>query len=540
MERNDILQLKEIDYIKNKWNAESMIEVYRDNYTEMNCSIYIIGYLIPKDKIADELQNYGKNHVSIEPGFINIGGEYIYKRFNTTELVEPFVLLRNYNNLADRCIEIIEEFRLLFDLYYDANKNRYMDLKKNKCVVYLEGDSVKVDSWYLKTFLGIKNMAMVLFEVISLYFNDDSTFKKIISENKDRLSEIGSNYNFKLIVSDAKDSCTGYNYLSHLQGKSIVNPRPLNGCGIWPYNKEPEYIEFKIGRDENGNDITYTCNPEVLNGPENFKSNVPNYTTNVVFDKGVLYKYRNDCRYKVDESFVKFGSLWSLPIDNMRDDNYIIAYLGDLGMYLPNKEEQCHWFSYNVVADVKLSKVKYDQDFRCIYGEPTDILSSFKKKYNDIKRISVERLGWPLYKELNEADKYLLDNVHVPNEYSQNDFDDAVLSLAKLIGDSLNTKEIKRLISEEDPNYDFEDFKTINGLKDLFGMKKLDESYVSKLQNIQGVRSESSAHKKSKDYEKNLAKRGINNMSFDMAFKHLLKEAYEFLCYTENNIDMLK
>lgn len=224
----------------------------------------------------------------------------------------------------------------------------------------------------------------------------------------------------------------------------------------------------------------------------------------------------------------------------MRDDNYVIAYLGDLGTNLPNKEEQSHWFSYNVLEDVNLSEVKYNQDFKCTFGEPEDILPKFKNKYKEINKISIKILGWPLYNELNEADKYLLDNLHIPNEYSQNDFDDSVLSLAKLMCDSLNSKEIKRLISEEEPNYDFENFKTINGLKELFRMKQLDELYVSKIQNIQGVRSESSAHKKSKDYEKNLAKRGISNMSFDKASRYLINEAYEFLCYTENNIDMLK
>jgi hypothetical protein len=35
-------------------------------------------------------------------------------------------------------------------------------------------------------------------------------------------------------------------------------------CGIWPYEEEKQYAEFIIGFDENGEPVSYTCNPEVL------------------------------------------------------------------------------------------------------------------------------------------------------------------------------------------------------------------------------------------------------------------------------------
>ena len=37
---------------------------------------------------------------------------------------------------------------------------------------------------------------------------------------------------------------------------------------------------------------------------------------------------------------------------------------------------------------VTVNKVKYNQDFKCTFGEPEDILSKFKNKYKRIKKRS--------------------------------------------------------------------------------------------------------------------------------------------------------
>jgi hypothetical protein len=51
---------------------------------------------------------------------------------------------------------------------------------------------------------------------------------------------------------------------SWLAGKKLIPCMEKEKCGIWPYEEEKQYAEFVIGLDENGEPVSYTCNPEVL------------------------------------------------------------------------------------------------------------------------------------------------------------------------------------------------------------------------------------------------------------------------------------
>lgn len=45
--------------------------------------------------------------------------ELVYDRFNSDIGAEPLVIFRDYDRLAESNIEIVEEFRLLFNLYFN-------------------------------------------------------------------------------------------------------------------------------------------------------------------------------------------------------------------------------------------------------------------------------------------------------------------------------------------------------------------------------------------------------------------------------------
>lgn len=90
--------------------------------------------------------------------------EKMYQRWNNNKGAELFVIQRSFNGLAQDSIEIVEEFRLLFNLYFNNQKNEYLDLANNETVVVKiqKNGYMCVNKRYLKTYLSVKNMGMII------------------------------------------------------------------------------------------------------------------------------------------------------------------------------------------------------------------------------------------------------------------------------------------------------------------------------------------------------------------------------------------
>ena len=87
------------------------------------------------DSVEEELKTDTYNAKYGMPGITIYGlwesDEKIYSKWNNDIGQEPFVIERDYNGMAPTSIEIVEEFRLLFNLYYNSQKNEYIDVEKN-------------------------------------------------------------------------------------------------------------------------------------------------------------------------------------------------------------------------------------------------------------------------------------------------------------------------------------------------------------------------------------------------------------------------
>ena len=116
---------------------------------------------------------------------------------------------------------------------------------------------------------------------------------------------------------------------------------------------------------------------------------------------------------------------------------------------LPYKE-QLHWQSHNIPPGGKWRKSHLFGD-ETIKGEcprssdqPEHL---FKQRYDYLQKESEKYLGWQLLRPLDPLDKHHFKGLRVPSTDEQRDFDALVLSLTKILIDSLNQKELKKLIS---------------------------------------------------------------------------------------------
>lgn len=129
-----VLQSERIEYIKHDWGYESMIQVY-GKYQSDEFDSYITCWIIPVEKIEKELECYSRDMECLKPGISTYSdGRIEYKRFNNDEMYEPFVIEQHYHGLQDKYIELVEEFRLLFNLYFDTKAGQYKDIEKD-CIV---------------------------------------------------------------------------------------------------------------------------------------------------------------------------------------------------------------------------------------------------------------------------------------------------------------------------------------------------------------------------------------------------------------------
>ena len=155
-----IYQDKMLDFIKKfPKDGTIMIPVYGKT-SEFDTDAFFQCMLIPLNEVNKEMKTEDINNwTSLAPGFSLYGDatEAIYRRYNNDINMEPFVIARDFYNLIKKPeIEIVEEFRLLNNLYFNREKNEYVDLANNVVVIKIENELVKVDRKYLKDILPLK------------------------------------------------------------------------------------------------------------------------------------------------------------------------------------------------------------------------------------------------------------------------------------------------------------------------------------------------------------------------------------------------
>ena len=537
LDKSYIYQVSIREWIENDWDKGIFVPVYGGRKDD-KWDIFFQSYLVPADRTEEQLKTdtydaYGL----LRPGVTVYGawdsGEAAYYKWGNNVSIEPLVIKRDYNDLARDNIEIVEEFRFLFNLYYNSQSKEYVDLENDTSVVKISDDNlVSIHKRYLKSYLAIKNMALIIhidsrctdivediFPTDSFdYRNDDNTVFYTVN--------IGRGHN----------GIQEENF-SILFGKKVLFGCKLKDCNIWPYNEKKQYIEFIVGVDDNGRELHYTCDPSKLSNYFGANPDAPHYLTPIFFDSAVLSKYySNPEKYKVDDGIIRCGTLWSLYIDN-QNTGYVSAYLGDLGRNLPSEQEQYYWRGFNKALDAKLSTTKFKRDFMALPASSQSQDFVFKNTYVKTNRQFAEKAGWPLFLELDEQDRYNFEGLRIPINNSIVEMDMLVLSLVKVLLDSLNEKEI---VSHLTGTYE-KLVGSISKLEVWFQEKQLTgyQDHIKFLRNLQELRSSGTGHRKGKSYQKISKVFDIQKENYTETFSNILESATLFLNYINTHIEEL-
>ena len=537
MDKSYIYQVSIREWIENDWDKGIFVPVYGGRKDD-KWDIFFQSYLVPADRTEEQLKTdtydaYGLLRPGVTVNGAWDSGEAAYYKSPNNASIEQLVIKRDYNDLARDNIEIVEEFRFLFNLYYNSQSKEYVDLENDTSVVKISDDNlVSIHKRYLKSYLAIKNMALIIhidsrctdivediFPTDSFdYRNDDNTVFYTVN--------IGRGHN----------GIQEENF-SILFGKKVLFGCKLKDCNIWPYNEKKQYIEFIVGVDDNGRELHYTCDPSKLSNYFGANPDAPHYLTPIFFDSAVLSKYySNPEKYKVDDGIIRCGTLWSLYIDN-QNTGYVSAYLGDLGRNLPSEQEQYYWRGFNKALDAKLSTTKFKRDFMALPASSQSQDFVFKNTYVKTNRQFAEKAGWPLFLELDEQDRYNFEGLRIPINNSIVEMDMLVLSLVKVLLDSLNEKEI---VSHLTGTYE-KLVGSISKLEVWFQEKQLTgyQDHIKFLRNLQELRSSGTGHRKGKSYQKISKVFDIQKENYTETFSNILESATLFLNYISTHIEEL-
>ncbi len=544
-DRKRLSQAERLEWLKRDLKMTEMVTVsFSDIDESHNYGIYCA--LIPLDGIDQVLSSlsWDLHWGAGMPGAVvhYEGGEKQaqYLRYGFDNGIEPLVINRDFYKMRDDYSEISEEFRLFHNLYQDRKTDKYIkidDEGNEHTVAVLEPDCVKIRLREIRQFLAIKGM------YLSIQFD--------CREYSDySLEELG----LKEGGGDQRDDfmCWGHNYgdfgvssrhqaFSRLLGKRLVKPLPKSKSGLWGFAAEPEeeQVEFIIGVDENGDEITHISDPDALANYFGANPDAPHYLTPVHFRKQVLDKYYHESsKYTVEDSMLHCGSLWGLTIDNHHDDK-VCAWLGDLGRDLPYTE-QLHWRSYNILPEGQggVSNTYFKRQILNQFTDSDRPEHLFRKRYQELQEVCKKSLGWQLLLPLDPGDDYHFKNLRVPATDEQRDFDGLVLSLTKILIDSLNQEELKKLISpkqKENLNSDQkENLKRSIGCLEIAlsscGIEDNSEQ-VAFLRKLQSLRSSSAAHRKGRNYKKIAKDFGVESRRLRDVFTGIIWQALDVLDY---------
>lgn len=255
-----------------------------------------------------------------------------------------------------------------------------------------------------------------------------------------------------------------------------------------------KFEKFIIEIDKSGKAIKYTCDESKLGNYFGANSEAPQFLTSTFFKKEVLDKYYNKpSKYSVRDGYLSCGSEWGISIDN-NAASCVMAYLGDLGR-MPHEEQQ-HWKLYNMTSGDR-SEVSFKRDFQAEFCSPTEPALFFKERLSIFNKKWKDKMGWDLFKPLNKEDEHHIKTLKVPHN-EQKEFDELVLSLNKIIVDSLNVAEMKKTLIFDEGDKSISILKKYLQQKHNFGSSQL----INFLKTLQNLRSSGSAHRKGDDYEK--------------------------------------
>lgn len=139
---------------------------------------------------------------------------------------------------------------------------------------------------------------------------------------------------------------------------------------------------------------------------------------------------------------------------------------------------------------------------------------------------------------MDEQDIYNFESLLIPINNSITEMDMLVLSLVKVLHDSINEKDIMKQLTGTYEKL----IGSISKLETWFAEKGLSDyqEHIKFLRNLQELRSSGTGHRKGKSYQKISKVFDVKRENYADTFAGILNDAIAFLRYIENNIDKLQ
>lgn len=450
-----------------------------------------------------------------------------YHRFGSSDGAIPLLYNRSFHGAFPEYMELNEEFRHYHNLAEDRERRLLLDFDgsgREIEVARFTERQVEVSLKYLRRFQAGTGL------YLAIYF-DSTRFSRMpladVPEEERELATVESSVRWTRWVNKC-DFKKGFETFSRLLGKVVLAPPPQGHAGVWPFDEEgggEKEVTFIVGVDSIGNEIKSTSNHDKLANYFGANPDACHYLTPVYFRREVLQKYYSEpARYRVADGRLSCLSLWTCRIDNDLGSN-VVVFLGDLGRDLPY-EERLHWRAFNVPPERGVSETSYRRGFLGEFADAkaTDLV--FRREYENFAPAWEAAQGWPLFLPLAAEDAHLLQTVRVPVSSAQSEFDEQVITLTKLLVDSLNESELKKRV--RGPNEKAKGLGKLAAFLDETGFQQR-EWAMGFLKDLQNLRSTGSAHRKGKNYQKVIGRLGIQLTKKGSAFEKLLQTAVDVL-----------
>lgn len=499
------------NFITQKHGEENWVTVYRllpISDSEQDAGMYCA--LVTQDSTDQAMSNTGWDIGFGQggSGFSCTSEDGKSKVDYNLNIDDPFlrlVLQRDFNGLCENYCEILEEFRLLYNLFYDPNKNIYLDFDDSGDpieVIKLEENEIKIKRKYLKSFMAVKQMNLLLYFESTWHTTEEISLEIEVKEK---------NWTYSIYSGDSY--VKGYSRFLRICGKKLFSCEAVDTCNIWPFKTKKKYQSFIIGGDED-TIIEFTSNPEKLSNYFGKNPDAPHYLTPVFFKNEVMQKYYGSSKYTVQDGYLIKNGIWRLRFDNNSDD-HISVFLGDLGDDLP-EVEQIYWRSFNILPDNRqISRANFERSF---LGNPYDSEKAehiFKTKFNEFQEYWLSKYGWYFFLPLTAKDMHFFDSIRTLLSNEQSEFDNQILGLAKSTIDSVNIKDLSKFL-----NIDQE--KSISLILKLVENSQNFDDFQELLRGVQALRSSGVAHRKGTEYEKQIKKYEVFDNNYRDGFNRFL------------------
>ena len=489
--------------------------------------------LIAEDQVTQSLEDPSWDLLIGDglPGFSSRfeNGKEISSYFRYDDGIEPLVIRRNFHGLRPSYWEISEEFRFYWNLCEDHRNNKFLLITDNgdeEEAILVSPNEIKIKSRLIREFLAAKQMRLALFFDFNRF--SDKTIEELGGTKiHDRRKGDDFVYSIGLQpwIGTSRENQKSHGFL---MGKKLISGLKDFRPGF-SSRHEKKFVDFIIGTDDEGKETIHTCDEEKLANFFGKNPGAPQYITPVFFKKNVLTKYYSQPgKYSVEDGYVRCGGLWGLRMDNNHPDS-VMVFLGDLGHLA--YEEQLHWRSFNVRSG-KMSRTAFERSIEGKFTDPDSPDLFFKQRLDTFQVNWEKKFGWKLFKPMSEGDEYHLRTLRIPMTNEQREFDEQVLTLAKLFIDSLNEKELEKglSITKENP-------KGLDKLEAFLLDKGLQyPKMIEFLRKLQALRSTTAAHRKGEQYEKLKKYFSIGDKDLSAVFEDILVKCIWTLNTLEKNL----